>query len=100
METHKYKSLDCITVADISALGIPIEVADLIHGKLAGIIRDCGAGTPQTWQMICKQVLSPELPFSFHQMMYYGCYKEFGPDPFAWIPDSYVVLFYFKCFII
>ncbi|XP_022885617.1 probable acyl-activating enzyme 17, peroxisomal [Olea europaea var. sylvestris] len=88
METHKYKSLDCITVADISALGIPIEVADLIHGKLAGIIRDCGAGTPQTWQMICKQVLSPELPFSFHQMMYYGCYKEFGPDPVAWIPDS------------
>ncbi|KAL2479106.1 putative acyl-activating enzyme 17 [Forsythia ovata] len=88
MATQNYRSLDCITVTDITALGIALEAADRIHGKLAGIIRDYGTGTPHTWQMICKQVLSPELPFPFHQMMYYGCYKDFGPDPVAWLPDS------------
>ncbi|KAL3824700.1 hypothetical protein ACJIZ3_020729 [Penstemon smallii] len=88
MGSENYKSLDCINAADISALGIPFEVADQIHHQLAEIIRDSGAGTPQTWSSISKNLLTPELPFSFHQMMYYGCYKHFGPDPPAWLPDS------------
>ncbi|KAI3463848.1 hypothetical protein Pfo_020511 [Paulownia fortunei] len=87
MGSENYKSLDCITTADIAALGIPYENADELHRHLAGIIQNCGAGTPQTWHNISKHLLTPELPFSFHQMMYYGCYKYFGPDPPAWLPD-------------
>ncbi|KAL0431003.1 UNVERIFIED_CONTAM: putative acyl-activating enzyme 17, peroxisomal [Sesamum radiatum] len=87
MGSENYKSLDCITTADIVALGIPYENADELRRQLAGIIQSCGAGTPQTWHNIAKHLLTPELPFSFHQMMYYGCYKSYGPDPPAWSPD-------------
>ncbi|KAK6153506.1 hypothetical protein DH2020_013145 [Rehmannia glutinosa] len=87
MGSENYKSLDCITTADIAALGIPPGKADELHSQLAGIIQSCGAGTPQTWHNISKYLINPELPFSFHQMMYYGCYKYFGPDPPAWLPD-------------
>ncbi|XP_073295519.1 probable acyl-activating enzyme 17, peroxisomal [Primulina huaijiensis] len=88
MASESYKSLDCITAEDISALGIPDDVSDQLHLKLAGIIRSSGAGTPKAWHAISKHLLTPELPFSLHQMMYYGCYKNFGPDPPAWSPDS------------
>ncbi|KAL8474799.1 hypothetical protein ACS0TY_031292 [Phlomoides rotata] len=87
MGSEHYKSLDSITSSDIAALGIPNEKADELHRHLAGIIENCGAGTPQTWHKISKNLLSPELPFSLHQMMYYACYKYFGSDPPAWSPD-------------
>ncbi|XP_011096943.1 probable acyl-activating enzyme 17, peroxisomal isoform X1 [Sesamum indicum] len=87
MGSENYKSLDCITTADIAALGIAYENADELRRQLAGIIQNCGSGTPQTWHNITKHLLTPELPFSFHQMMYYGCYKYYGPDPPAWSPD-------------
>ncbi|XP_038880763.1 probable acyl-activating enzyme 17, peroxisomal isoform X2 [Benincasa hispida] len=82
-----HKTLDSITVIDIKALGIASEVAEKLHGLLTEIIQSYGNGTPETWSHISKRVLSPELPFSFHQMMYYGCYKHYGPDPPAWIPE-------------
>lgn len=82
-----WKALDSITVIDIEALGIGSEVAEQLHGRLGEIIRTYGNGTPETWHHISKRVLSPDLPFSFHQMMYYGCYKNYGPDPPAWIPE-------------
>ncbi|XP_022135246.1 probable acyl-activating enzyme 17, peroxisomal [Momordica charantia] len=82
-----YKTLDSITVIDIEALGVASEVAEKLHGLLSEIIRSHGNGTPETWRHISKRVLSPDLPFSFHQMMYYGCYKHYGPDPPAWIPE-------------
>lgn len=82
-----HKTLDCITVSDIEAQGIPSETAEKTHEKLAQIIRNHGSSSPQTWQCISKQLLNPDLPFSLHQMLYYGCYKDFGPDPLAWLPD-------------
>ncbi|XP_015883196.3 hexanoyl-CoA synthase [Ziziphus jujuba] len=82
-----HKSLDGITASDIEALGIEREVAKSLHGRLTKIIRNYGTATPDTWSNISRHILSPDLPFSFHQMMYYGCYKDFGPDPPAWIPD-------------
>ncbi|XAR63868.1 Acetate--CoA ligase [Bertholletia excelsa] len=82
-----YKALDCVTASDIRAVGVTLEVAEKVEKGLADIIRDCGAGTPQTWQRVSKQLLSPDLPFSLHQMMYHGCFRDFGPDPPAWIPD-------------
>ncbi|KAJ8452217.1 hypothetical protein Cgig2_006022 [Carnegiea gigantea] len=82
-----HKTLDCITVSDIEAQGIPSETAEKTHQKLAQIIRNHGSSSPQTWQCISKQLLNPDLPFSLHQMLYYGCYKDFGPDPPAWLPD-------------
>ncbi|KAH6763477.1 acyl-activating enzyme 17 [Perilla frutescens var. hirtella] len=87
MGSENYKPLSCITAADIGALGIQNEAADQFHRQLAGIIENHGAGTPETWRNISKHLLTPELPFSFHQMMYYGCYRHFGPDPPAWLPD-------------
>ncbi|KAL3655286.1 putative acyl-activating enzyme 17, peroxisomal [Castilleja foliolosa] len=85
--SENYKSLDCITIADIAALGIAHSKADELHSQLAGIIQNWGSATPQTWCNISKHLLTPELPFTLHQMMYYGCYKYFGPDPPAWLPD-------------
>lgn len=82
-----YKTLDSVTRADIESLGINKEDAERLYETLIGIVANYGAGTPQTWHHISKRLLNPTLPFSFHQMMYYGCYKNFGPDPPAWIPD-------------
>lgn len=87
MATCNYKALDCITSYDIEALGIPSKLAEQLHEKLAEIVNTHGAATPATWQNITTHILSPDLPFSFHQLLYYGCYKDFGPDPPAWIPD-------------
>ncbi|KAJ7956550.1 acyl-activating enzyme 17 [Quillaja saponaria] len=83
----EYKTLDSITRLDIKAVGIPEEVAAKLHESLKEIIRIYGAATPATWKNITKHILNPDLPFSFHQMLYYGCYKDYGPDPPAWIPD-------------
>ncbi|XP_004299255.1 PREDICTED: probable acyl-activating enzyme 17, peroxisomal [Fragaria vesca subsp. vesca] len=82
-----HKSLDTVTIANIESLGIEPELANRLHGSLAKIIADHGAASQDTWRNITGHVLSPDLPFSFHQMMYYGCYKDFGPDPPAWLPD-------------
>ncbi|KOM40254.1 hypothetical protein LR48_Vigan04g045200 [Vigna angularis] len=87
-----YKSLSSITVLDIESLGIAKEDAITLHQSLTEIIKSHGDGTPATWQHISSSLLNPELPFSFHQMLYYGCYKDFGPDPPAWIPDPLVTL--------
>ncbi|XP_031276844.1 probable acyl-activating enzyme 17, peroxisomal [Pistacia vera] len=83
---HTYKSLDGISRSDIEALGIPSKLADQLHQKLTEIIVNYGAATSDTWRNIYRHILNPELPFSFHQMLYYGCYKDFGPDPPAWLP--------------
>ena len=85
-----YKALDRITRSDIEEeVGIVAAagVAERIHERLTEIVRNYGADTPNTWRSICERVLSPDLPFSFHQMMYYGCYNGYGADPPAWIPD-------------
>ncbi|KAL3352142.1 hypothetical protein AABB24_020288 [Solanum stoloniferum] len=87
MANENYKTLDSVTVADVEALGIHTELAGKLHGELNRIVRNYGSATPQTWYHISKELLTPSLPFSFHQMMYYGCYKDFGPDPPAWLPD-------------
>ncbi|XP_002512007.2 probable acyl-activating enzyme 17, peroxisomal isoform X1 [Ricinus communis] len=82
-----YKSLDAISVSDIQALGIASPAAEKLFKEISDIITHYGAATPQTWSRISKRLLNPDLPFSFHQIMYYGCYKDFGPDPPAWLPD-------------
>lgn len=82
-----YKSLDCVTASDIEATGIEPELARRLHGRLTETIRNYGSATPEAWRSISRHILSPDLPFSFHQMMYYGCYKDYGPDPPAWTPD-------------
>lgn len=82
-----YKSLDSVSLSDMLNLGISSETATQIHDKLTEIINNYGSATPETWKQISTRVLHPDLPFSFHQMMYYGCYLDFGPDPPAWLPD-------------
>ncbi|KAJ0786070.1 putative acetate--CoA ligase [Helianthus annuus] len=81
-----YKPLDSISISDIVDLGIPPETATQLHEKLTEIIKTYGSNTPETWSQISTRILDPDLPFSFHQMMYYGCYLDFGPDPPAWLP--------------
>ncbi|KAL0836235.1 hypothetical protein Bca101_088124 [Brassica carinata] len=81
-----YKSLDSITRSDIEALGISDDVSYKLLRDLDDIIRNHGSSAtpPERWIEISRRILHPDLPFSFHQMMYYGCYKDFGPDPPAW----------------
>ncbi|XP_013613817.1 PREDICTED: probable acyl-activating enzyme 17, peroxisomal isoform X2 [Brassica oleracea var. oleracea] len=87
-----YKSLDSITRSDIEALGISDDVSYKLLRDLDDIIRNHGSSAtpPERWIEISRRILHPDLPFSFHQMMYYGCYKDFGPDPPAWLPDPNV----------
>ncbi|EOA22761.1 hypothetical protein CARUB_v10003474mg [Capsella rubella] len=86
-----YKSLDSITKSDVEALGISGDVAEKLLKDLGEIIRSHGPDAPvETWVQVSRRILHPNLPFSFHQMLYYGCYKDFGPDPPAWIPDPKV----------
>lgn len=82
-----YKSLSSISVSDIESLGIARDHAATLHLRLTELIEIHGNDTPATWHNITTNILGPELPFSFHQMLYYGCFKDFGPDPHAWIPD-------------
>ncbi|KAI3762730.1 hypothetical protein L1987_53171 [Smallanthus sonchifolius] len=82
-----YKPLDSICISDIVDLAIPLETATQLHHNLTQIIHTYGPATPQTWNQISTRILNPDLPFAFHQMMYYGCYVDFGPDPLAWLPD-------------
>ena len=89
-----YKSLDSITRSDIEALGISDDVSYKLLRDLEDIIRNHGSATPpERWIEISRRILHPDLPFAFHQMMYYGCYKDFGSDPPAWLPDPYESLF-------
>ncbi|XP_019415489.1 PREDICTED: probable acyl-activating enzyme 17, peroxisomal [Lupinus angustifolius] len=82
-----YKLLSSITVSDIESLGISQEAATSLHERVSEIINTHGDDSPATWQSITRSILNPELPFSFHQMLYYSCFKDYGPDPPAWIPD-------------
>uniref|UniRef100_A0A2P2KZX1 Acyl-activating enzyme 17 family protein n=1 Tax=Rhizophora mucronata TaxID=61149 RepID=A0A2P2KZX1_RHIMU len=86
MANSYYKALDAISVSEIQALGIPPAVAEKLHKDVADILTAV-ASPADTWAHISKRVLHPDLPFPFHQMMYYGCFKDFGPDPPAWLPD-------------
>ncbi|XP_052181319.1 probable acyl-activating enzyme 17, peroxisomal [Diospyros lotus] len=83
-----YKALDRIVPADIAASGgLTLVDAERFCESLSEIVRDCGPATQETWRCISGRLLSPDLPFSLHQMMYYGCYRDYGPDPPAWLPD-------------
>ncbi|XP_010497106.1 PREDICTED: probable acyl-activating enzyme 17, peroxisomal [Camelina sativa] len=84
-----YKSLESITKSNIEALGISGDVSEKLLKDLHEILR-CSATPVETWVQVSRRILHPDLPFSFHQMLYYGCYKDFGPDPPAWIPDPKV----------
>lgn len=89
MAVINYKSLNSITVNDVEAVGLPSQVAEQLHGTLTVILSSYAADAAVTWHHISTRLLHPDLPFSFHQMMYYGCFKNFGPDPPAWSPDPY-----------
>ncbi|CAL5186757.1 unnamed protein product [Lathyrus oleraceus] len=86
-----YKSLSSISVSDIESLGISTHHAATLHHRLTELIGIHGADAPATWQSITTNILNPQLPFSFHQMLYYGCFKDYGPDPPAWLPDPKTV---------
>ncbi|KAJ6291039.1 hypothetical protein OIU77_005054, partial [Salix suchowensis] len=87
MASLHHKALDSISVSDIEALGIPASIALKLYKDVSEIINTHGPSSPQTWTLLSKRLLHPLLPFSFHQMMYYGCFKDFGTDPPAWSPD-------------
>ncbi|CAM8982222.1 unnamed protein product [Rhodiola kirilowii] len=82
-----YKSLNDVGVSDIQAAGVPVSAAEKFCAQLAKIVSECGTGGVDTWMRISDRILTPELPFAVHQMMYYGCYKDFGHDPPVWLPD-------------
>ncbi|KAM3380901.1 putative acyl-activating enzyme 17, peroxisomal isoform X1 [Capsicum galapagoense] len=83
-----HQPLHSITINDIEAVqGISAASAAQLHRKLTEILATYGADATMTWQHISQNLLTPELPFAFHQMMYYGCYFDYGLDPPVWLPD-------------
>ncbi|ONK69440.1 uncharacterized protein A4U43_C05F22910 [Asparagus officinalis] len=84
-----YRSLSEITADQISAVGIPSDEAESLHRELRRMLRDHGSSARDTWKCISKRMLNPNQPFALHQMMYYGCYKDYPSDtPPAWFPDE------------
>lgn len=83
-----YQALDKISVEEITAVGVPADEAESLHVELGDIIRKHGISGPATWREISNRMLTPELPFALHQMMYYGCYRAYASStPPAWIPS-------------
>ncbi|MQL89739.1 hypothetical protein Taro_022317 [Colocasia esculenta] len=85
-----YKRLGEVAVEDIAAAGVPPDEAARVHEELARVLRETGGGSrpEQTWRCLSRRVLRPEQPFALHQLMFYGCYRDYGSDtPPAWIPD-------------
>ncbi|PKA65815.1 putative acyl-activating enzyme 17, peroxisomal [Apostasia shenzhenica] len=83
-----YLSLDEITAEEILATGVPSTEAVRLFRELGSILGEHGSSGPAVWKSISKRLLNPSLPFSFHRMMYYGCYRDFGTaTPPAWVPD-------------
>ncbi|XP_011623292.1 probable acyl-activating enzyme 17, peroxisomal isoform X2 [Amborella trichopoda] len=83
--------LETVTVEQIRELDIPRDEAEKFYQKVQQILSDHGSCRVKTWDNISKHLLSPELPFALHHMMYYGCYSEWdatqlGPPP-AWITN-------------
>ncbi|KAF3792031.1 putative acyl-activating enzyme 17 [Nymphaea thermarum] len=86
------QSLEEISVSAIEDLGIPSSDAVVLHEKLGKILRECGDSRVLAWKQISRKLLEPSLPFSFHQMMYYRCYRGWDAAkkglPPAWVPDE------------
>ncbi|RWW12333.1 hypothetical protein GW17_00024003 [Ensete ventricosum] len=86
-----YRALEDITVEEIGAAGVPPDEAERLHAGLRRILLESGSSGPEAWDAISKRLLSPDLPFPLHQMMYYGCYVGFDSEPPpAWIPHGLV----------
>lgn len=86
---NDHRSLKEITSEHISAVGLPSDEAQAIHRDLQQILLQHGSSAADTWKLISKKLLNPNQPFVFHQMMYYGCYKDYCSDtPPAWFPDK------------
>ncbi|KAF3329702.1 putative acyl-activating enzyme 17 [Carex littledalei] len=83
-----YQALDKISAEEISAVGVPADEAERLHVALGDIIQKHGTSGPATWREISSRMLTPELPFALHQMMYYGCYRAYASStPPAWTPS-------------
>ncbi|CAN4088292.1 unnamed protein product [Withania somnifera] len=83
-----HQPLHSITVDDIQAVqGISSASAAQLHRMLTEIVVSYGDDATKTWRHISQHLLTPDLPFAFHQMIYYGCYFDYGPDPPVWFPD-------------
>ncbi|CAA6670649.1 unnamed protein product [Spirodela intermedia] len=82
-----YKKLEEVSTEDISAAGVPPREAARVNGELRRILQETQDDAEETWRRVSSRVLRPEHPFPLHQMMFYGCYKDYGSDTPAWIPD-------------
>lgn len=91
MANRVYQRLQDITVSEIAGLGTPQADAVALHEQLQSILKECGGCGAPAWDLISHKLLRPDHPFALHQMMYYGCYRDWdssrnGP-PAAWIPS-------------
>ncbi|XP_073010804.1 probable acyl-activating enzyme 17, peroxisomal [Typha latifolia] len=83
-----YKAADQITAEEIAAVGVTSDEAERLHVELGRILREHGSSGTEAWKEISRHFLNPNLPFPLHQMMYYGCYKDYDSStPPAWFPD-------------
>lgn len=85
-----YKPLNDVVPADFVASGLPLPAAVKLTADLSKIITECGGEKVETWRTISERILTPDVPFAVHQIMFYGCYRDFGDDPPVWVPDRFV----------
>ncbi|KMZ61150.1 hypothetical protein ZOSMA_54G00810 [Zostera marina] len=88
MSTAHYKILDRLTSEDFSTFGFSSDESHSIYKELTAILEEHGASAPETWREISSRILTPDQPFTLHQMLFYGCYADYPSDtPPAWIPN-------------
>jgi hypothetical protein len=77
-----HKPLAVITTDNLAVAG-----AAALHSAVQSALGG-GAGPAAAWAELSRGALRPEVPFTVHRMLYYGCYAGFpSTTPPAWTPD-------------
>jgi acetyl-CoA synthetase len=78
-----------LSVEDLCETGVPVGVAKDIRKLLINL--PAHDNPAETWRDVSHNILSPDMPFSLHRLLYDTIYKEWdhaqGPPP-SWLPTK------------
>ncbi|MCH8317451.1 MAG: AMP-binding protein, partial [Bacteroidetes bacterium] len=81
-----------ITIRQLVDLGLDEIDAGKINDKINNLLNNYSA--PECWQKICKEILSPDIPFPIHQLIFDTVYADWddskGPKP-VWLPSGDII---------
>ncbi|MBW8051426.1 MAG: AMP-binding protein [Cytophagales bacterium] len=89
MESNQIVKDTKITIKQLVDLGLDEIDASKINDEINNLLNNYSA--PVCWQKICKEILSPDIPFPIHQLIFDAVYADWddskGPKP-VWLPSG------------